>query len=191
LVLDSDVDTLPSGKTFLSGYDSFEDPYFRNQTSAHSERAMMCQLHGQRVASEKAGYGNPLANKKVTVRGTRPPCYNCHRAMHAFAQENGMSSIAYRFPADSTNSVVYSSGQNPAFAGPMTQKGVTLPNGRTSSLEQAYQLTYNAKEDKPGLREEGVRNVNRETSPGGYVYGKNAYPKATYEALNKEIGGPS
>jgi hypothetical protein len=158
---------------------------------------MMCDLHEKRVASEKAGHGNPLKSKKVTVRGGLPPCINCHRAMHAFAQENGLGSVRYEFPdkdaGAGANSVVYSAGNNPAFAGPLTQKGFTLPSGKQMTLEEAYRMEHSTKNDKPERRPEdgSVRNVNRESQPGGYMYKDGLGASQTYTAVKKEVTAPT
>ena len=196
VVIDSDLDALPKGATFRSGDAAFKDPWFHEQARSHSERAMLCSLHEQRVASEKAGHGNPLRGKKVAVRGAFPPCVNCHRAMHAFAQENGMGGIRYEFPdkgpGAGSNSVTYSAGSNPAFAGPLTQKGITLPSGKQTTFAEAYQMKYDKKQDKPAPRPEdgGVRNVNRESQPGGYVYNDGREASQAYTAIKSQVNAP-
>ncbi len=176
----SDVPGMTAGEEYSSGYDSFDDSFFQTQSRAHSERAVLARLQDIRTQGEAAGRGNVLRGRNVTMRGEKPPCVNCHRAMHAFAQQNQMGSIRYEFPADTgASSVTYSSGQPPRFGGPASTDMLTLRNGSQMTLEQAYQLQGS------NIRERDTRNVNRERGRiGGAGYQSWGNAQQAYTAHN-------
>ena len=159
--------------------------------------ALLCPLKRRleiREASEEAGNGNPLKGQSIQVRGTKPPCYNCHRAMQAFAEQNQMESIDYVFeerPHGGDSAIRYSSTQQPQFGG---YGSGTDPSTFSTShggedvhyMGGGYRLNPESSTIEPGAR----RDVNREANPGDYkFFSPSQNPsgrgvRETYETLN-------
>jgi RHS repeat-associated protein len=183
----SNIPGMPVGSGNSSGTADFNpnDQFFHPAAQArlHSERAMLNDLRNIRERSERAGQGNPLQGRSIRVRGTRPPCHNCHRAMRAFAEQNQMGSIDYVYtnrPATtpSDTMVRYGPGGNPQFGSwDGTNFNAANASPQAQQLAAAYQM--NNGNITPG----GRRDVNRESTPGGYRYTNGATAKGTYDNI--------
>ena len=90
-------------------------PDVRNRSNCHTERKMLSDLENS---------GANLNGTNLHVRGDYPPCPNCHRAMHDFAQRHGMT-IQYSYPrtgpSAGANTVTYQPGHPPAGDTPRAQ----------------------------------------------------------------------
>lgn len=182
-----DVPGIPAGSEFISGADSFppNDPFFRrtDQARLHSERALLNQMHELREASENAGQGNPLAGRSLRMRGTKPPCENCHRAMAAFVEQNQMGPVDYVWkerPHGGDSAVRYEAGSSPRFGGYQAdgEFNESLAGQHAQRLSGAYAMQGGNM--TPGAR----RDVNRESRPGGYTFVSGGNAQGTYRDLN-------
>ena len=120
----------------------------------------------------------------MRVRGTKPPCPNCHRAMAAFVEQNQMGGIDYVWeerPHGGDSAVRYQAGASPRFGGydDQGQFSEARAGQHAQQLSGAYEL--HGGNITPGAR----RDVNREERPGGYTYGRDAGPLTTYRDLNQ------
>ena len=83
-------------------------PCLQSQPRAHSERRLLHELESNPNTRSQ------LNGAQLDMTGTRPPCPQCHRAMHDFAQRHG-TTVTYNY--GNGQSVTYQPGSQPAANG--------------------------------------------------------------------------
>ncbi|HMA97137.1 MAG TPA: RHS repeat-associated core domain-containing protein [Polyangiaceae bacterium] len=109
-------------------------------SSTHTERKLMHALGGVKEGD--------LEGAQVELEGEFPPCRQCHRAMHHFAEKNGMDmKYSWRGADGKMKSVTY----------PVSGEGQKQGDGDAAKLLRSYDLQEREKPLPTKLSEDDIR----------------------------------
>jgi RHS repeat-associated protein len=155
---DANNNPIPLGRDgadgkYGSGQDSGYPKDLQSQAKCHTEQKFLSDL-----AAAKASGAN-LDGGKANCTGALPPCPNCHRAMRAFADKNGMT-LTYKWGTPQ-QAITYGPGALPKGKGADAR---ALVGAGTATSQGAYAATA----VDPSARPNGYQYNDWKSATGTY-----------------------